>query len=79
MARNKQKFGDHKIKIITGATVRMMREAQGKTQGEIAKAAGLERTTIVNIEAGTQGTPLPTFIALALDKYHTETGHRLGG
>jgi transcriptional regulator with XRE-family HTH domain len=40
--------------IALGARIRMIREALGMQQAELAKRVGLERTSVVNAEAGRQ-------------------------
>ncbi len=39
---------------LVGLRIQHMREALGITQGELAKRVGLERTSVVNTEAGRQ-------------------------
>lgn len=51
---------DHVRKIIFE-----MRQRQGLTQAELAKAANLSRATIANIERGAQQTPLHTLKRIA--------------
>lgn len=43
-----------------GTAVRQRRERLGMTQGQLAAAIGLLRTSIVNLEAGRQRVPLHT-------------------
>ena len=48
-----------------GARVRMIREALGINQEELAKRVGLQRTSIVNFEAGRQRVPMHDVESLA--------------
>lgn len=47
-----------------GAAVRQRREALAMTQTQLATAAGVLRTSIVNLEAGRQRVPLHTLYAI---------------
>lgn len=40
--------------VALGARIRMIRETLGLQQAELAKRVGLERTSVVNAEAGRQ-------------------------
>jgi transcriptional regulator with XRE-family HTH domain len=53
-----------------GRRLRQAREDAGLTQGQLAEAVGLSRTSITNIESGTQPVALHMLFALsrALDK-----------
>lgn len=48
-----------------GARVRMIREALGLNQGELAKRIGLTRTSVTNIEAGRQEVDLDRAASIA--------------
>jgi transcriptional regulator with XRE-family HTH domain len=48
-----------------GAMVKAMRKSQGMTQAALAAAAGLERTSVTNIERGTQMLTVKTINAIA--------------
>jgi DNA-binding XRE family transcriptional regulator len=48
-----------------GDVIRQTRERRGMTQGQLAGAVGLERTSITNIERGTQRLQLNTLILVA--------------
>jgi transcriptional regulator with XRE-family HTH domain len=48
-----------------GAQLRQVRNRRGLSQDQLAKAAELSRTSIVNIEAGRQGVALGTVYRLA--------------
>lgn len=63
--RKKRTFDDQRLCLVVSMVLRTAREIKGITQAEVAKNTGLERTSIVNIESGTQGTPLHIFMALA--------------
>lgn len=56
-----------------GERVAFLREARGLTQEKLAGLVGLNRTSISNLEAGKQETPLYTLvlIAAALDTKFT--------
>lgn len=41
-------------KNTLGPTIKALRKMQGMTQGELAQAVGLERTSVTNIERGNQ-------------------------
>lgn len=56
---------EQQVRTVTGMVFRMLRETRGLTQDELAKRADVQRTTIVNIEVGTQGTPLHMFLSIA--------------
>lgn len=40
--------------VAVGAKIRLIREALGLTQDEVASRVGLNRTSVTNIEAGRQ-------------------------
>ena len=61
-----------------GARVRMIREALGRDQASLAKAVGLTRTSIVNLEAGRQRVQLHQLSKLAAALGTTEK-HLLRG
>lgn len=48
-----------------GRLLRMLRTKAGLSQEALAEAAGLSRTSVVNIEAGRQGASLATLYRLA--------------
>jgi transcriptional regulator with XRE-family HTH domain len=48
-----------------GRRVRRWRERQSMTQDRLATAAGVSRSSVANIEAGRQATPLHVVLALA--------------
>lgn len=48
-----------------GAKIREARERTGLTQQEVATKAGLQRTSITNVEAGRQRTPIETMMKIA--------------
>lgn len=48
-----------------GRRLREARESAGLTQGQLAQAVGLSRTSITNIEYGRQGFPLHALYAFA--------------
>lgn len=48
-----------------GARIRMLREMLDRDQASLAKAVGLTRTSIVNLEAGRQRVQLHQLSALA--------------
>jgi transcriptional regulator with XRE-family HTH domain len=47
-----------------GNALRDLRTERGWTQQQVGKALGLKRTSITNIENGSQGLPLITFLRL---------------
>ena len=49
-----------------GAAVRRHREAAGMSQTQLAKAIGLLRTSIANLEAGRQRVPLHTLYPICI-------------
>lgn len=49
---------------VFGVSVRNAREALGKSQEEISKAIGVERTAVTNWESGRATPPLPKFLKL---------------
>lgn len=51
--------------FTVGIAIRQARQAIEMTQGELAKRAGLARTSIVNIEGGKQRVPLATLYDIA--------------
>lgn len=48
-----------------GERIRAVREGRGVTQQQLADAAGLTRTSITNVEAGRQRTPLHVLLAIS--------------
>jgi len=48
-----------------GATIRAIRRTQHMTQGTLAKASGLSRTSITNIENGNQTLSVTTVNSIA--------------
>ena len=48
-----------------GATIKAMRKVRGLTQAQLASAAGLERTSVTNIELGNQMLNVKTINAIA--------------
>jgi len=48
-----------------GKTIKALRKMRGMTQAELATAAGLERTSITNIETGKQTLSVQTINAIA--------------
>lgn len=46
--------------IALGIRIRLIREALGLTQGELAKRVGLQRVSVTNIEVGRQRLLLDT-------------------
>ena len=56
---------EHDFYQSIGARIRIAREVRGLTQGQLGKAIGLTRTSIINIEQGRQGLPLHGFVRLA--------------
>ena len=63
--KNKKPMREQQIRMLTGIVIRMLRETKGLTQEDVAKRAEMERTSITNIENGTQGTPLHILFALS--------------
>ena len=57
-------IAEHDFYQSIGARIRIAREIRGLTQGQLGKAIGLTRTSIVNIEQGRQGLPLHSFVKL---------------
>lgn len=55
--------------IALGARIRMIRETLGLTQDDLAKRVGLERTSVVNAEAGRQ-----RFLLQGVERYATALG-----
>lgn len=55
----------HQWAATVAVRIGVFREARSMTQGELAKACGLARTSIVNIEAGRQAVTLPTLYLAA--------------
>lgn len=55
-----------------GQMLRVLRKQARMTQAQVAKLAGLERTSIVNIEAGNQVLTVKTINAIA-----AATGHEV--
>ncbi len=55
--------------IALGARIRMIREALGMQQAELAKRVGLERTSVVNAEAGRQ-----RFLLHGVEQYASALG-----
>ena len=53
-----------------GAQIRSLREDAGDSQGDLAGALGLSRTSVVNMEAGRQRPPLVTLYRIA-KRYRT--------
>jgi transcriptional regulator with XRE-family HTH domain len=53
------------IYVIVGRRIRALREKKRFTQGELAQATGLTRTSITNLEAGMQRPPLETLYRIA--------------
>ena len=49
----------------TGIAIREHRKRLGLTQAELAKALGMERTSVVNIEAGRQALSVEALVAAA--------------
>lgn len=47
-----------------GARIRAARLDAGLTQADLAKAAGISRPQVANIEAGATDTPLRVFVAM---------------
>lgn len=66
------------VYLAVGIRIRMIREALGIQQGELAKRAGYTRTSITNIEAGRQRAQLHQIekVAVALG---TSTKHLMKG
>ena len=66
------------VYVMVSAKIRMVREALGMDQAELAKRVGYTRTSIVNLEAGRQRIPLHQVeeIARALG---TTTKHLMRG
>ena len=54
-----------------GERIRGLREDAGDSQGDLADALGLSRTSVVNVEAGRQRPPLATLYRIA-KRYHTD-------
>lgn len=56
--------------LVIGQAIREAREAQHSTQEDLAAAVGVQRTSIVNIEAGNQRVQIDTLyrVAIYLDK-----------
>ena len=48
-----------------GRRIATARRARGHTQTDLAKAVGLSRASIANVEAGAQRTPVHVLIAIA--------------
>jgi transcriptional regulator with XRE-family HTH domain len=48
-----------------GRRIQAAREERGVTQQQLADAAGLTRTSITNVEAGRQRTPLHVLVAIS--------------
>ena len=51
--------------VVVGTRVRSARLAGGQSQESLAKAVGLTRTSITNLESGRQQVPLHTLYAVA--------------
>ena len=56
---------DSRLHRVLGARVRQLRERAGDSQGDLAGALGLSRTSVVNVEAGRQRPPLATVYRIA--------------
>lgn len=56
---------DRALASAFGTRLRAVRNDRGLKQDDVAKAAGLSRTSVVNIEAGRQGVALGTLFRLA--------------
>ena len=54
-----------RIYRVLGRRIRMARELAGVTQAELAKAIGVSRPSIVNIEQGRQRVVLHHFVGIA--------------
>lgn len=65
-----QVFAEHWTQV--GAGIKVLREARGMTQAELARLVGVERTSITNIEKGRQRLGLDL-----LDKIATALGMKL--
>lgn len=50
--------------LLLGANIRSVRLDRGLTQGDLAAAIGLDRSSIANIERGRQKVPLYAFTLL---------------
>jgi DNA-binding XRE family transcriptional regulator len=63
------KLDEDKLYVSVGKLIRTRRELLKMTQAKLAALVGLERTSITNIENGTQRLPLHVFYAVcaALD------------
>lgn len=55
----------HPFYVLIGAEVRVAREAAELSQQQLAAAVGVTRTSITNLEAGRQQTPLHVLYAIA--------------
>ncbi|AEE47520.1 helix-turn-helix transcriptional regulator [Cellulomonas fimi] len=50
--------------VDMGAVLRDAREAAGRTQAELARAAGVSREWLINVEAGRTAADLPRLLAV---------------
>lgn len=55
----------------------MLRDLHGVRQADLARAAGLQRTSIANLEAGRQNVPVATLLRIAAE-LQTTVGTLLG-
>lgn len=67
MSRNAQPLSaaDKALYQAIASRIRALRQAQGMSQGRLAAALGLTRTSIVNLEQGTQRCALHWLCAIA--------------
>jgi transcriptional regulator with XRE-family HTH domain len=63
--KNRNGFREQQVRMVAGMVLKLMRETKGLTQEQLSTRAGLERTSITNIEGGTQGTSLHVLLALS--------------
>jgi len=61
--KHSPEYGDFYKQL--GANIRKNRRALGRSQDELARAIGLTRTSLTNIENGRQHPPLHTFCDIA--------------
>lgn len=56
--------GTGNIVIPIGDRLKLVRDRVGQTQEKFAKAIGISRTSLTNIEAGRQDVPLPRLVII---------------
>lgn len=60
-----EKVDDSSIYVDIGHKVKVQREKLGISQGDLASVTGLTRTSITNLEAGRQRTPIHVLCKIA--------------